>query len=151
MFCLEPNMESKYCVACGQSFLPRPHTPHQTFCSASSCQRTRKQQWQRNKLQVDPDYQENQKRVQKDWLKRNPGYYRQYRASHPDYVAQNRLQQLKRNNKSQPDPIAKMDVSNRLDPLPSGLYQIKLVSGSAIAKMDVWIVELTIYGGIEPQ
>jgi hypothetical protein len=98
-------MESKYCVACGQSFLPRPQTPHQTFCSASSCQRTRKQQWQRNKLQVDPDYQENQKRVQKDWLKRNPGYYRQYRASHPDYVAENRFQQRKRNHKPNLTPL----------------------------------------------
>jgi hypothetical protein len=93
-------MDSKHCVACGQSFRPRPQVPHQTFCSASSCQRTRKLQWQRNKLQVDPDYHENQERAQKAWLHRNPDYYRHYRASHPDYAARNRLQQHKRNIKT---------------------------------------------------
>jgi hypothetical protein len=140
-------MESKYCVACGQSFLSRPQVPHQTYCSASNCQRTRKQQWQRNKLQVDPDYKENQGRAQKAWHQRNPGYYRQYRTSHPDYAARNRSQQHTRNTKTKPNPIAKRDVSNRLNPLPCGLYQVRSVSGSAIAKMDVWIVELTLYDG----
>jgi hypothetical protein len=140
-------MDSKHCVACGQSFRPRPQVPHQAYCSASSCQRTRKKQWQQNKLQVDPDYQENQDRAQKAWHQRNPGYYRQYRASHPDYAARNRSQQHTRNTKTKPSHIAKMDVSNRLDTLPSGLYQVRLVSGSVIAKMDVWIVELTLYDG----
>jgi len=137
-------MKSKCCVACGRSFLPRTQAPHQTFCSAPGCQRTRKRQWQRNKLQVDPDYQENQERAQKAWLKRNPDYYRNYRASHPDYAARNRSQQHQRNHKIQPDSIAKMDVSNRPFPLQSGLYQVKLLGDDVIARMDAWIVELTL-------
>jgi hypothetical protein len=57
-------MENKQCPACGQQFLPRPQTPHQTYCSAPGCQRQRKKQWQRHKLQNDPDYQDNQRSAQ---------------------------------------------------------------------------------------
>lgn len=75
-------MAIKQCLACGQSFQPRPQVPLQTYCSAPSCQQHRKRQWHRNKLQTDPDYQENQQRAQQSWIERNPDYWRQYRESH---------------------------------------------------------------------
>ena len=65
-------MAIKKCLACGQSFQPRPQVPLQTYCSAPSCQQHRKQQWHRNKLQTAPDYQENQQRAQQSWIERNP-------------------------------------------------------------------------------
>ncbi len=58
-------MGNKYCAACGQSFRPRPQVRQQSYCSALDCQRQRRQQWQRLKLQSDSDYQDNQARAQK--------------------------------------------------------------------------------------
>ena len=98
-------MAIKQCPACGQSFQPRPQVPLQTYCSAPTCQQHRKRQWHRNKLQTDPDYQENQQRAQQSWIERNPDYWRQYRESHPKYVDRNRTLQRTRNAKAKTNPI----------------------------------------------
>ena len=103
-------MGNKQCVACGQPFQPRPQVPQQSYCSVPGCQRERRRQWQRLKLQSDPDYQDNQARAQQAWNQRNPDYSRKYRESHPEYVERNRALQHKRNAKNMVDPIAKMDV-----------------------------------------
>jgi len=49
----------KRCACCDQPFEPRPQVPNQAFCSAPDCQRARKRQWQRDKLQADLDYRSN--------------------------------------------------------------------------------------------
>ena len=92
-------MENKQFAACGQSFQPRPQVPDQTYCSAPDCQCERRKQWQRRKLQTDPDYQDNQARAQQAWTQRNPGYWREYRESHLEYVERNRVRQQERNAK----------------------------------------------------
>jgi len=138
-------MGNKQCVACGQIFQPRPQVPQQSYCSAPACQRERQRQWQRLKLQTDPDYQENQARAQQAWSQRNPKYWRKYRKSHPKYVERNRALQRERNAKTMVDQIAKMDVSNPAIPLPSGIYRLSLITDAGIVKMDVWTVEITVH------
>ncbi len=140
-------MESKFCLGCGQPFKPYSRVPQQKFCSAQDCQAERKRQWKRNKLKTDPDYKANQAQAQKAWIQRNPEYYRQYRKSHLDYVDQNRILQRKRNAKakSKIDSIAKMDTSIPVNPLPSGIYQLSLITDGKIAKSDVLIVEITVH------
>lgn len=138
-------MENKQCVACGQSFQPCPQVPQQAYCSASSCQRERKRQWQRHKLQTDPDYQDNQARAQQAWSQRNPGYSRKYRDSHPEYVKRNRDRQRVRVAQDQNLAVAKMDASIHANPLPSGIYHLSLIAGNNVAKMDVWTVEIAVH------
>lgn len=138
-------MANKHCVGCGQSFQPRPQVPQQSYCAAPDCQRERRRQWQRLKLRTDPDYQDNQTRAQQAWIQRNPDYWRQYRASHQEYVERNRTLQQKRRAKAESVAIAKMDVSNPLSPLPSGIYHLSLVTDGGLAKMDVWTVEITVH------
>lgn len=138
-------MEIKQCLACGQSFQPRPQVPLQTYCSAPSCQQHRKRQWHRNKMQTDSDYQENQQRAQQSWIERNPDYWRQYRESHPKYVDRNRTLQRTRNAKAKNNRVAKMDASTPAKLLPSGIYRLSLVTEANIAKMDVWTVEITVH------
>ncbi len=137
-------MEKKHCVACNQSFQPRPQVPNQSYCSAPECQRERRKLWHCQRLQSDPDYQHNQARAQKAWMQRNPDYWRKYRDSHPEYVERNRLRQKQRNAKATRQSIAKMDVPLRETPFPSGVYQLRLVTDAGIAKMDVWTVEITV-------
>lgn len=138
-------MENKQCIACRQPFQPRPQVPGQSYCSAPDCQRERRKQWQRQKMQTDPDYQNNQARAQKAWMKRNPNYWREYRESHPKYVERNRVRQQERNAKVTRQSIAKMDASIPSTPLPSGIYHLSLVTDAGIAKMDVWTVEITVH------
>lgn len=50
------------------------------YCSKDSCQKERKLLWQRIKRRSDPDYVANQVKANTAWTKRNPGYWRRYRA-----------------------------------------------------------------------
>ena len=86
----------KRCACCGNSFEPRPQVPDQTYCSSPGCQRARKRQWQRAKLQSDFDYRINQRAAQQAWSQRNPDYWRNYRDARPEYEQHNReLQRLR--------------------------------------------------------
>ena len=142
-------MEPKYCAACGQAFHPRSHAPRQSYCQKSECQRERKRRWQRDKLRNDPDYRENQARAQRAWNDRNPEYWREYRASHQEYVERNRAQQKKRNTVRN-GVIAKMDVSNPQQGLSSGVYLLSRIAEPEIAKMDAWMVEITLLSSQTP-
>ncbi|SFB02400.1 hypothetical protein SAMN04515620_11315 [Collimonas sp. OK607] len=138
-------MKIKHCSACGQVFQPRPQVPLQCYCENKDCQRERRRRWQLLKRQSDPDYQDNQARAQQAWNQRNPGYWREYRITHPEYAERNRALQRGRNASTPSDPIAKMDASTPEMPLPSGIYRLSMVTTGAIAKMDVWTVEITAH------
>jgi hypothetical protein len=135
-------MTSKICQCCGQSFEPRPQVPNQTFCSSPNCQRVRRQRWQRDKMRNDPDYRDNQHRNQRAWLDRHPEYWRNYRATHPDYTEHNKShQRLKHHARHEPD-YAKMDVSLAAT-LEPGLYLIERIQGVPLTKSDSWIIQIT--------
>lgn len=136
-------MEITSCAACGRKFQPRPQTPRQRYCSDSECQRDRKRRWQSDKLSNDPDYRDNQARAQKAWNQRNPDYWRQYRENHQAYVERNRDEQRKRNHRHR-QAVAKMGLS--IAPLlpPTGIYRLIQIENNEIAKMDAWMVEITL-------
>jgi len=85
------------CRHCGKSFEPFRSVSHQAYCSSRDCQKARKRNWQKQKLEQDPDYSYNQKSSQKGWRERHPDYMREYRLRSPSYVKENRLQQQQRN------------------------------------------------------
>jgi hypothetical protein len=99
------------CVACGNPFRPRSQNPNQHYCSALACQRERRRQWQRQHLQSDPDYRDNQARAQANWRARHPNYWRRYRATHPAYLDRNRSMQRQRNACRRAKSVANMDAS----------------------------------------
>ncbi|MBN8728497.1 MAG: hypothetical protein J0H15_12460 [Xanthomonadales bacterium] len=126
------------CACCGKPFAPRAQVPDQTFCASRGCQRARKRQWQRAKLQSDPDYRINQRAAQQAWAQRNPNYWRHYREAQPDYAQRNRDQQRPRNQPHNDDP-AKMDVFD----LPTGLYRITRHPAFPREGGGSWVVEIT--------
>ena len=137
-------MDCRRCAACGRTFQPHPRVSNQSYCSALECQRERRRRWQRNKMQSDPDYRDNQARAQQAWGERNPEYWRQYRETHPEYVERNRAQQRQRNVDRTEVGIAKMDASSSLLPVPSGAYELRLVDANGVAKMDALRVTITV-------
>ncbi len=138
-------MSTRRCLACGSQFRLLPQVPEQNHCSEPACQRERRKLWQRLKRATDPAYRDNQARAQKAWLDRHPGYWSQYRDSHPEYVERNREHQTARNaNRKEGNVIAKMDASRDPRPLPSGTYRLSMVQDGQIAKMDEWIVQIVL-------
>lgn len=137
-------MEIKHCAACGLSFRLRPQTPRQKYCSALACQRERRRRWQQDKRRNDPDYQDNQSRAQRAWAERNPRYWDAYRVVHPEYVERNRALQCDRDASRSGSRLAKMDPSAPVLPLASGTYLLRPLVAGHLAKMDAWMVKITV-------
>ena len=141
-------MQAKQCSACGNTFKPRPQVPDQSYCPNRDCQRTRRRRWQSAKLKNDSDYRDNQTRAHKSWSKRNPDYWKEYRELNQEYVDRNRVLQRERNAMRNKNAIAKMDVSESHDALPSGIYRLTPLTPDGIANMDAWIVKIDMLSGI---
>lgn len=137
-------MESKRCAACGCSFVLRSQNPSQTYCKNAACQRERRRLWQQLKRHTDTDYRENQARAHQAWLERNPEYWREYRSSHPESTEKNRLRQRERRNQDMDQSVVKMDASRAISALPPGIYQLIRLPTEAVAKMDAWIVKISV-------
>lgn len=139
----------KHCQHCNKEFPPSRCT--QKYCRNRECQKSRKREWQKTKMQTDPDYKANQREAQKRWSTQNRDYWKAYRASHPAYTARNRQLQQKRNShrttvsvQAGDESIAKMDAKV---PELSGTYYIWPVTSciefpELIAKMDAKLVTI---------
>jgi hypothetical protein len=114
------------------------------FVRLPACQRERRRRWQATKRHNDPDYRENQKRVQQAWAERHPNYWRDYRRQHPEYTERNRAQQRQRAQDKAAGQIAKMNASKAAMPIPSGTYRLSPVVDASLAKSDAWMVEITV-------
>ena len=140
----------RQCACCKRMFRPNRYHPNQHYCSKESCQRKRRTIWQKNKLKTDTAYRENQADAQAIWKAKNPGYWKNYRAGHPDYVERNRAQQKQRRagknllaTQLQPE-VAKMDFASLQQPVLSGRYRLISLDSADVAKMDVAIVQLSV-------
>ncbi|MDR3415259.1 MAG: hypothetical protein P4L83_03650 [Nevskia sp.] len=136
-------MGRKRCASCGQPFRPRPHIPQQRYCPEPACQRERRRQWQQTKRLRDPEYRDNEAKARRAWGQRNPDYWRDYRRSHPEYVARNRAGQSLRNGNRRGGLIANGDARTRDSRVPSGIYQLRPVA-AFIANGDVCTVEIVL-------
>jgi hypothetical protein len=137
-------VKSKQCAGCGKAFHPRPQTPNQSYCSSPECQRERRRLWQYARRHSDPEYRDNQSRAQQSWAGRHPDYWREYRRTHADYRERNRALQRERDARRRERVLAKMDVSTRDSPVPSGTYRLSPVAREDLAKMDAWTVQITV-------
>ena len=137
-------MKSKQCAGCGEAFHPRPQTPKQTYCPAPACQRERRRRWQRTRRQHDAEYRDNQSRAQASWAARHPDYWREYRQTHPEADERNRALQRERDARRRTRVLAKMDASTAVSPVPSGTYRLSPVTPGNLAKMDAWMVQITL-------
>ena len=112
-------MKRSRCCYCGRSILLNPRVKKKRqYCNSGECQRARRCKWQKKRYVTDAYYRANQRDAQALWRKKNPGYYKKYRATHPSYTQRNRELQRSRNRRRRckksetPDStllIAKMD------------------------------------------
>jgi hypothetical protein len=133
-------MNENRCRHCHTIILPNPRIKNQRYCNRPECQRARKALWQKHKMHQDPDYQADHRDAQKDWLKRNPGYFRTYRVGHPSYVETNRLKQKSRDQKRRLTHLAKMDALKPHPFVKPGSYLLI----PDLAKMDTFAQKIFI-------
>lgn len=81
------------------------------------CQRARCAKWQRQKMEKDSEYREEEKRCRKEWQESHSGYWKEYGWKNPDYVTGSRQRQRLRDARCRKDGLvevlAKMDVITR--------------------------------------
>jgi hypothetical protein len=137
----EVAMECRRCAACGEAFRPRSQVQEQRYCGSPACQRERRRRWQWSKRRTDTDYRQNQALAQRTWTEAHADYWRHYRLTHPEYCERNRLQQRNRDGRRR--GLAKMDASEPIPPVSSGIYRLMPTRVSDLAKMDAWTVKIT--------
>lgn len=78
----------------------------QKYCSLVGCQNARRREWKKRKYQESEDHRSKRVARQKEWRENYPAdqYQKNYRESHPDYVARNRELQRQRNEKRKVAP-----------------------------------------------
>ena len=86
------------CLYCKCTFLRSPYRPQQAVCSRPECQRRRRADYHRRKLEADPEYRQIAHDSQKKWDEAHPDYLPHY-AEHPEAVERNRQRQQPRDQK----------------------------------------------------
>jgi len=140
------------CACCGRHLPRDPRVKNQQYCGWKKCQQARKNRWQRQKLQTDPDYRADKIDSGREWRQKNKGYSKQYRLNHPSYVERNRVLQRKRDQRrncmrlASPNAAPATDLAKK-DALSSFLddnsmrYFLLPVSAN-LAKKDALMVKI---------
>jgi len=81
------------CPFCHKFFVPSRSHPKQMVCCQPVCQRQRRAQYSKHKLEKDPEYRQVCRDSARKWRTCHPDYWRPYRANHPDSVERNRALQ----------------------------------------------------------
>ena len=91
------KMRKKRCPHFQDYFIPYCSVgPRQKTCSKDACQKNRKAKNNREWRKRNPRYNKGDYPRTKEWLQMHPGYLKQYRKNHPQYMGKNRKSQLMR-------------------------------------------------------
>lgn len=90
-------MKKRHCCCCGKLFNPDPRQKGaQITCGKPGCQKQRRRNNSRKWRKNNGNYGRKRYPFVKAWIKNHPGYLKNYRQSHPDYVEANRQKQRER-------------------------------------------------------
>jgi hypothetical protein len=120
----EAKMTTRKCPYCHIFFIPTPRGggKDQKVCKKPSCKKALKSEsnarWRRN----NPNSCLNDYPRVKQWLDQHPGYLKQYRADHPEYVRKNLEAQRQRDQKKR----TRLDIQARIrEQLPDITKQLR--------------------------
>ncbi len=122
-------MTGKKCPYCQTLFVPTPRGggKRQKICGAVSCKKALKAEnnarWRRN----NPNCCLNDYPRVKLWLDQHPGYLKQYRADHPEYVQKNRGAQKQRDKKKRTRLDIQAQIRDQLPEITKQLRQLPLL------------------------
>ena len=88
-------MATRQCMVCGGVFMPDPRVgSKQKVCGQGVCRKERKRRANARWQVANRGYRDQKK--MRLWAAHYPGYWRAWRAGHPDYVERNRVQTRQR-------------------------------------------------------
>ena len=138
-------MGQRCCAFCRRPFEPSRFHPEQTACSDKLCQHQRRSHSRKQKLARDPEYRAVCRDSSRKWRNRNPDYWKQYRAKHPDAVARNREKQKARDTRQHLRDLA--NNTSALD-LKHSAAAVWLLNGQGAdlannnsVSAQVWVIE----------
>lgn len=102
---------SRRCLYCRGLFFPSIYRPQQVVCSQPACQRRRKREYHRRKLETDAVYRQVVRESQKQWWEEHRDYQRQRRQQRPELVKKNREQQGVRDRKRRLHRLVRNNVA----------------------------------------
>ena len=151
-------MRTLVCRHCGKEVLSNKYLRHldQYYCGAKACQSARKLIFERHKYKTNPSFrskklQQNRDRKKKKAKEGDPQacsrYQRDYRASHPDYVLDNRQKQrarnAKKNRKTSPEQkIVNPDTYMSQQPDNNKVYAMIAVNYKKIVNPDAFMTKI---------
>jgi hypothetical protein len=138
-------LPSRRCRYCQQIFQPSNYCPRQSVCSKPECQRRRKTEYHRQKLQTDSLYAQVVRDSQKKWRETHPEYSKQYRQTHPEGVERNRQQQQRRDQQGRIQNLAKNNLALDLKRSVSEVWfvgpEVKDLAKNNLASAKVFIYQ----------
>jgi len=99
------------CPYCQRTFQLSPYRPQQRVCSQPDCQRRRRADYHRRKIESDPVYADVVKDSRKIWREEHPGYQKVYWQTHPEAAERNRQQQRRRDRRRRIGDLVKNNVA----------------------------------------
>jgi len=138
------------CHHCGKVALRNPRLKRrQKYCSEKECQQARRRNWKKTQYTNNKEYRETNQEHQRKWRKNFPcdRYQRDYRASHPEYVKDNREKQRVRNKTTGKVHLPVIVKANALviQPRDDGAYTLSRVRKDIIVNRN----SLSMHPGID--
>jgi hypothetical protein len=162
-------MRTLVCRHCGQEVPSNKYLKHldQYYCGAKACQSARKRIFERQKYKTNPSFrlkklQQNQDRKKQQATDGGPmacsRYQRDYRASHPEYVLDNRQKQRQRNARKRDKTggqtkIVNPDTHILQQPDNETVYAMIAVDYKKIVNPDAYmskIIDMEYVTGVQP-
>lgn len=104
-------MSDHRCRYCNQPFQPSLSCPRQFVCSRPDCQRERRRDYHRRKIETDAEYRQVCRDSQRKWRALHRDYPRQYRQTHPESVQRNRQGQRRRDRQCHLQNLVKNNLA----------------------------------------
>ena len=142
-------MLTRRCRYCQGKFQPSSCHPGQTVCAEPDCQRQRRADYHRGKIQSDPDYRQVCLDSPRKWRTAHPDYWKNYRELHPEAVEKNRRRQRQRDQSRR---LANLANNNLALDLKRSTAEVYLVGPGAaelannnLASTQVYVLETVIH------
>ena len=138
-------MPMRRCPYCQSNFESTKTHPSQQVCSQPQCQRQRRADYRRRKLNSDPAYAEGCRQSARQWRKQHSNYWSEYRRAHPESSRRNRQQQQNRDQKRHLLRLANNTLASNLRPCPATVWLLGTgfdhLANNTPAPAQLWVLE----------
>jgi hypothetical protein len=143
-------MKDRRCCHCQELFQPSRFRPHQLVCSRSDCQRQRRRDYHRRKIETDPVYAQVVRDSRRKWREAHPHYQKNYWHTHHQAAQRNRQRQRQRDQKRRVQKLVKNNSALDLKRSPAQIWLVgpaaSLLEKNTLASSSLFIFQPLEFG-----